>query len=53
MKSKLLIVRFAVTIAVTGLAHAGLPTALPPAAPEASGVESMRLFQSLNLAAQR
>jgi hypothetical protein len=41
MKSKLLIVRFAVTIAVTGLA------------PEASGVESMRLFQSLNLAAQR
>lgn len=53
MKSKLLIVCFAVTIAVTGLAHAGFPTASTSAAPEVSGVELMRLFQSLDLAPEQ
>ena len=53
MRSKLLIVCFAVTIAVTGLARAGFPTPSTSAASEASGLELMRLFQSLDLAPEQ
>lgn len=53
MKSKLLIVCFAVTIAVTGLARAGFPTPSTSAASEALGLELMRLFQSLDLAPEQ